>query len=767
MANEIKAGETTEGRHRWKFYRAGGVDQVMIRNGQDIANLADLDQKLWMALAMPTRGIEFDPKTLDLIDTDKDGRIRPPEILAAIKWIRGALKNLDELTRGGDSIPLASINDQNPVGAGLLSSARHILGELGKSQATTITLSDVTDTTRIFASTRFNGDGVVPADSADSPDVRKAVEDIIATLGPLPDRSGKPGVNQAKVDSFFAQAAAWVEWNSRASSDPAILPLGDATAAAAAAVRAVRPKVDDYFARCRLAAFDARAIVAVNRLEAEYLALAAKDMTITAQEVAGFPLSRVEAGRPLPLFQGVNPAWETALNNLATKAANPILGAGQTLLAEAGWATIQSRLAPYEAWIAAAPATPVEKLGVARLRELLAGNAKDAVSALIKKDMALETEFNQISAVEKLLLLQRDIVRLLNNYVTFTEFYGRKGAVFQAGTLFLDARACNLCIEVTDPGKHAGLAGLAGAFLAYCDCVRPGGQKKTIVAVFTDGDSDNLIAGRNGVYYDRKGQDWDATIARIVANPISIREAFWAPYKKLARMIEEQVAKRAAAADAEAQKNLSDVATMTANIDKAKPPAKPSEPKRIDLGTIALLGSAIGGASALVGAILKEFFGLGVWMPAGLLGVILLVSGPSMLIAWLKLRKRNLGPILDANGWAINTVAKMNVPFGAALTNVAMLPAGAERSLDDPYAEKKRPWKSYVAVGAVLLLAALWYLGRLDDYLPGPAKSTSVLGVNAPAYKSPASTPPIPPAPGGATAPPAGTNAPPAVDTKK
>ena len=62
------------------------------------------------------------------------------------------------------------------------------------------------------------------------------------------------------------------------------------------------------------------------------------------------------------------------------------------------------------------------------------------------------------------------------------------------------------------------------------------------------GDSDNLMVGRNGVFYDRQGRDWDATITKVVDNPISLREAFFAPYKKFIRMIEEQVAKRAAAA---------------------------------------------------------------------------------------------------------------------------------------------------------------------------------------------------------------------------
>ena len=59
--------------HRWQFMRAGGVDQVVFRSGEDIARIAELDQKLWVALACPTRGIDFDPRTLDLIDTDRDG----------------------------------------------------------------------------------------------------------------------------------------------------------------------------------------------------------------------------------------------------------------------------------------------------------------------------------------------------------------------------------------------------------------------------------------------------------------------------------------------------------------------------------------------------------------------------------------------------------------------------------------------------------------------------------------------------------------------
>lgn len=708
------AASSAASNHPWIFHRSGGVDQVVFRNGADIENIGRLDLKLWMALAMPTRGIEFDPVTADLLDADKDGRIRPPEVIAAVEWAKGAFKDLGGLMKGGDTVELAAIKDPD-----LLAGAKRILANLGKGAAAAISMADVGDQQKIFAGTKFNGDGVVPADAADDADTVKAVEDIIAALGPVADRSGRPGVNQANADAFFAQAAAHVEWAQKADADPALLPLGpDGTPAALDAVNAVKVKVDDYFARCRLAAFDARAAAALNREESEYLAIAAKDLTITADEIASFPLARVEASRPLPLAAGLNPAWQAAVTALAAKAVAPLLGPRDSL-SEAEWAALRGRLAPYAAWAAAKPATAVAALGVPRLKALLAGPAREAVAALIAKDLAVEKENAQIASVEKLVRFQRDLFELLTNYVNFADFYQRSFSVFQAGTLYLDARACDLCIEVADAAKHGALAGLSGAFLAYCDVARPGGLKKSIVAVFTDGDSDNLAAGRNGVFFDRQGRDWDATITKVVANPISIREAFWMPYKKLIRFVEEQVAKRAAAGEAASLGKLSDTATAVATADKAPAPAPAAPPKKLDLGTIALIGTAIGGISALVGGFLQSLFGLGLWLPLGVAGLILLISGPSMILAWLKLRSRNLGPILDANGWAINTRAMMNVPFGASLTKLATLPPGSSRTLEDPYAEKKSPWKMYAIIAAAVVLGYLWTIGRLDVYLPG------------------------------------------------
>jgi len=702
--------------HTWKFFRAGGVDQVMFRNGADITNIDQLDQKLWMALAMPTRGIEFDPKTADLIDTDKDGRIRPPEVIAAVKWAQSVFKDVTDVIKGGESVALAAIKDPN-----VLAGAKRILANLKKADAQAITLADVSDTVKILAETKFNGDGVIIPDSTDDAALKQAIGDITTALGPVTDRSGKPGINQARLDQLFTEAQTLSDWAAKGEADKALTPLGlDGTSAAAAAIKGVKVKVDDYFARCRLAGFDPRAVAALNREEKEYLAVSVKDFSISAQEISGFPLAKIEANKPLPLDGGINPAWAGAVATLATAAVTPLLGAGKASLSEADWAALQAKLAAYDAWSAGKPATAAEKLGLPRLRELIKSGVKDKIAALIKQDAALEGEFNQMAAVEKLVRFQKDLHELLTNFVNFADFYGKTGAVFQAGTLYLDNRGCNLCIDVTDPGKHATLAGLAGAYLAYCDLSRPGGQKRTVVAIFSDGDSDNLMAGRNGVFYDRKGVDWDATITKVIANPISIREAFWSPYKKFVRMIEEQVAKRAAAADADATAKLASTATATANVDKAA--AKP-EPKKLDIGVVAALGVAFGAISTAVAALGTGLVKLAPWQMALVpVGIILLISGPSMLIAWLKLRKRNLGPILDANGWAINNAARMNVPFGRSLTDMPKLPAGSERSLDDPFAEKQRPWKLYITLIILVVLGYCWWIGKLDSYLPNALK---------------------------------------------
>ena len=116
------------------------------------------------------------------------------------------------------------------------------------------------------------------------------------------------------------------------------------------------------------------------------------------------------------------------------------------------------------------------------------------------------------------------------------------------------------------------------------------------------------------------------------------------------------------------------------------------------------------------------------------------------------MRKRNLGPILDANGWAINAKAKINVPFGERLTAIAKLPGGASLNSNDRYAEKRVLWPKFV--GAALFLIWIYSLLDYTGILFRLTKNWETpLGTPPSNYRSNTNAPPPPAAPPSTNAP--------------
>jgi hypothetical protein len=605
--------------HHWKFFRAGGFDQVRIETAEDLLNLGQLDPKLWVALACPTQGVEFDARSLALMDRDGDGFIRAPELLAAIAWAAERLSDTGALAENLEGVPLGAIREDGPA----------VVLRAAAAGLTT--------------------EGMVSVAAASS------------------------------AQSDYA-ARAEAAWNAAGLSAQ---PLGAETEAADGALSAVRAKLDDWFMRCRLAAFDARAGDALNASEDSFKSLAGASLNVDSETIAALPLATVAAGAALPLGAGINPAWAARIATLASAVITPLLGERQGLT-EGEWQIVQEKLAPYAAWRSAKPTG--EPPEAEALRDL-----------------------------ERLARYVRDLMPLANNFVAFRDFYTRSGkAMFQIGTLYLDGRSADLCVAVTDGAKHAALASLSRICLVYCDCTR-GAQKLSIAAAFTAGDSDQLMAGRNGVFYDRSGKDWNATITRIVDHPISLRQAFWSPYKRLGRLVGAQLQKIAGnkAKDIE-DRMAAGAAGAGKQLEAPAKPAPGAAQQAFDVGKFAgifaAIGLAVGAIGTAIASVLTGLLGLKLWqLPLVVAGVLLLISGPAVILAWFKLRSRNLGPILDANGWAVNARARINIPFGTALTQLAQLPEGAERSLSDPYAEKSRPWGLYTFAALALVGAAIWH----------------------------------------------------------
>ncbi|MDX5363274.1 MAG: hypothetical protein LPJ91_03870 [Pseudazoarcus pumilus] len=711
---------TSSAPHRWRFFRVGGFDQVRIDSADDLRHLGELDQKLWSALACPTSDLEFDERTLALIDLDGDGQIRQPEILTATSWLCRVLNTPEIVFEDGDSVPLAALNEADEEGAALRAAARDVLAILGKPEADAIALADVADRTRLFSADHYNGDGMVPAALAGDEKLAAAIKLILDTVGGAADLSGEAGVDEASLAAFFEQAQQVSDWRKAAEDNAAdILPLGDATAGAADLFDAVRAKIDDYFTRCRLAAFDARATTALNPADAFYNELGPHTLNTGNVEITALPLALAAADQPLPLSAGLNPAWAARIAELRETVITPVLGAREAL-SEADWNDLSARFAAYRGWLAGKPDSPLAVVDVAQLRALLADDTRERLALLIADDLTADAAAGPIAQLERLTRYRRDLVTLLRNFVNFADFYGRqKKAIFQAGTLYLDQRSCELVLSVPDMAKHTKLAGLSGAYLVYCKCVRKGEKPIDIVAAMTGGDADEMmVPGRNGVFYDRAGRDWNASVVKVVEAPISVRQAFWSPYKRIARMIGQQLEKFAASRDkAVESKAQAGIAEGAAKAESGAAPA--AAPAAFDIakfaGIFAAIGLAVGAIGTALAAVVSGLLSLPLWqLPVVVLAVMLLISGPSMMLAALKLRRRNLGPLLDANGWAINARARINIPFGGSLTGIPQLPPGASRSLDDPFADKRRIWPWWLALILVAIaVITAWQKGLI------------------------------------------------------
>ena len=687
----------------WKFSTVGGVTRVNIDSGEDIAHLCELDQKLWTVLSCPVKGLELDEETLEMIDVDKDGKIHVNDVVATAEWLKLALNNMDALLKGEDSIPFSVFNKSTEEGRALLASAKQILANLGL-QKDRISVADTSDSIAIFAKTKLNGDGIITSETTDDEALKDVLGKIVATTGSVQDRSGIAGVNAELVEKFFAEAAAYAAWiETGKAGGSTVFPYGDDTSAAWDACSAISEKISDFFMRCKLADFHTESTAVLDVTTEQIGSISGKNLSECYDEISSYPLAKVNREQQLPLNGGKNPAWNGAFDKLRSLVLDKELKS-KDFMVETEWLGILAKFDAFNAWTASKAGASVESLGYETVRQILDSGCKAGLLQLIEDDLALKGESDSIDAVNRLTHLYRDFYTLLKNFVTLRSFYSPgELADFQAGRLYIDQRCCDLCIKVTDMGKQGDMASMSNMFIAYCNCVsKYSSDTMTIAAVITDGDVNAIREGKNAIFYDRKGLDWDATVIKIIDNPISVRQAFWRPYRKFGQFIENTINKFAADKDSEAMNNMTAGVTAKVEGGEKKPP--------FDIAKFAGIFAALGLA---FGALLKVFAScvafltyLTWWKWLVLIAVLMLViSGPAMIMALLKLRKRNLAPVLNANGWAVNSNAKVNIAFGNTLTSIAKTPKVPVGM--DPFSDRMPVWKKVlIAVVAVIAVAA-------------------------------------------------------------
>ena len=758
----MQNAETSPQRDAFTFRRMSGLDQAILDTDWEWRHLANLDQKLWMAMSCPTKGLEFNAATLELLDPDKDGRIRSADILDAVAWVCERVKHPSQLKKGEKALGLGNLRDDTDAGKEIIAAFELVAEKSGSENGKSVTTDEIDAVLAEAEGYAFNGDGVVPLSSV--PEDEKTVYDFIHTafevVGAMRDASGKPGLDVNLAKEFEKRLSETKDFRKRLAG--AKLPLGEKTAAGWSLLTRLGPKIDDYFSRCRMVEYAPGTLAAVN--EENALANAGLGGEVISPDKGGeiireniadtlikMPLARVEAQKPLPLNIGINPAWLGDMKEFRDLFA-PLLGKGVESLSEETWKEIKSGFDSYagalkskpvyelppadatrvdlppcpllalapandsleRAYMAVEPNAALDTLNDGQIENLLAASVQNDFQVLVEKDLAAP-KMTAIQDLRKLSLFNTNLYILLMNFVSFVDFYEPdKKAIFQAGTLYLDSRACYLCVPVDDLETHVKLSGQSHLCLIYCQCQRTekdgAVSSGIIVAALTGGDLVSLIEGRHGLFVDNEGKEWDSKIIKIVHNPISLREAVWAPYVRVSNMISEQAHKFLASREEAGGKAAENAANAAATPPKPEEP-KPSFDFAKGAGIFAAVSVALSVLSAAFAYIANSLASLGWWWPLALIGIIICISGPSVIIAWFKLRRRSLGPLLDASGWAVNQGAPINMVMGHSLTSIGKMPKDAIRNLNDPYSMTARMRKTRNRIifwfWFIILLAAL------------------------------------------------------------
>jgi len=702
------------------FRRHGRAHHLRIASAEDLRRVLELDEAHWVATGAPIETLNVDDDFLRLLDSDANGRVLCVELAAAIRWLLDVFSDTSGVDARNDSLRLAAINEQHADGARIAISLRRMLEALGQDETGAVTLEQIRQIRSGEQATPVSAAGVVLPQAARDEPTRAFLQDVLATVGGVDHPGGSRGVDAAKLEQFLSDARAYLNWRAggrllAGQAASAVLPFGADTAEAFAAVRAVRDKLEQYFSQCRLAEMNpALAAAMYPGVSAEAASSAAGPERIEAA-LAAAPLAPPNADGVLDLSGPLNPYYAPAVEALRRKALTRILGPVDTL-SRAQWRQVKASLAPYEVWLNSKVGAAVEPLGAEKLRAYLDGRFAESVRTLIERSGQTAFDVDNIRLAEKACLYQANMLALANNYVSFPDFYDPQGrALFDMGNLVMDGRRFNFAIRVTDRAEHAKLVRTSNIFTLYLAVAPYGGGAGFEVAVpVTSGGKGNLCVGKRGLFVGEDGTQYDAKVLEIIENPISLAEAFWAPFQRIGRLITGKI--EALATDAEKKLDQTTTTAVTQVRAGGQQPAEQTRPAGLSGGVLMGGGLAIAALGSALAYITKTLAGLK-WYTI-LIGILVAAAAvilPTSIVAFVRLRRRDLSAILEGSGWAVNARMRLTYRQSRYFTQRPDYPPGARGVV-------RRKWWIWLIVG---VLAAVLAAGVVYAWVGAtPASST-------------------------------------------
>ena len=656
--------------NRISFRRFGRSYQAVIRSAKDLQAAVELDEALWVATASPIDGLDADPVFLELIDADGNGRIMCWEMRDAVDWMLDVLADHSGVNDRSETLALDAINGDSADGRHIRAAAQKILRLLGNGDA--LTLDQVRQVKSQVTSSSVSEAGVVLPNATEDVDIGRFLTDIITAVGGAPHPSDAVGVDETQLDAFLAELASYLQWRRRGQAPAGgqtndIFPLGERTVEAYELFRALRPKLDQYFAQCHAVALDESLLGRMGWTAEELDRLDLDDTAAIDRLLSEAPIARAVPSLTLSFDVPVNPRDESALEAFRETVAKAVLGSLPVSLSARQWEQIKQFFAAHDAWAQAKPASNIAAVDAVYLEAYQDDRYARAVRELITHSRETAFHLDSIRLVEKLILYQAGLLDLANNFIAFPYLYDPADrAMFEMGTVILDGRRFTFAVKVTDRNEHLKMGATANMYLMYVQVTPRGEESPFELAVpVTAGSKGNLCIGKRGIFQDRAGLEHDARVVRVVENPISLGEAMVSPFVRLGRMltgkIESITGKAEQKFDTQAQASINQVGETPA----AQQAQSPGMSGGMLMGAGVAL-AALGSALAYITQKLSETSWVAIVIAIG--GAILAVLLPMVLVASLKLRKRDLSAVLEGSGWAINARMRLTRKQGRVFT---------------------------------------------------------------------------------------------------
>ena len=668
------------------FGRYGHSYHLKIETVEALAHVVQLDEAHWIANNAPLNAIYCDNTFLQLLDADNNERITCREIKDAIRWLLSVLRDQKGITERSQVLHLGAIDTNTDLGRQIHAAACKALTSLGQPDANKITLDQVRQIKTQVSSTPISAAGVVLPEASEYPEIRQFIIDVIAAIGGLPHPAGAQGIGTAQLDKFIDNAAAYLNWHEQGDvpvgkEKTEIMPLGSDTASTYVTLTSLRAKLDQYFAQCEALAIDERFVQRMGWTEDELQSLDFDDPTVLEEVLKKAPLAKAKPGQPLNFEAQINPYYAETLAKFRSKVMAPVLGKATNTLSAEQWQKIKAFFAGHTNWLKSKPGAEVEPLGIDKLRKYLDTRFADAVRDLITDSTKTAFVLDNIQLIEKLILYQANIIDFANNFVSFPHLYDtNRRAMFETGSLVIDGRWFNLAVKVDNRQQHCEVAKTSNMFVLYVQITPKPGQPTFEVAVpVTSGGKGNLCLSKRGVFYDVAGNECDAKVVHIIENPISFKEALLSPFRRLGRLLTGKIESITTAAE----KKLDAQASVA--ISQASPQPAASQPAAKQASGLAagglLMGggvaiAALGSAAAYITKTLSQVSWLAIVI--GITGALLLVMLPMAIVAFLKLRKRDLSVMLEGSGWGINAPMRLTHHQAQFFTQRPKYPKGSK-----------------------------------------------------------------------------------------